>query len=206
MIRVVMLASIYLIIATLSLFTLTQCSSVVQPEGDAGSVSEVSLEEAQLVPRGSGNLTDQEKADVLYMREEEKLARDMYNFLYEKWGLAIFSKIALSEQRHMDAIKRLIDKHKMTDIDPVIIQPEPGLFVNEKIQALYDELEEKGVLSETDALEVGVLVEEIDIEDLEHYLERVDNQDIVNVYHNLLDGSYNHLASFEGLLSQTLVH
>ena len=94
----------------------------------------------------------------------------------------------------------------MTEIDPVIIQPEPGLFVNEAIQALYDELEEKGVLSETDALEVGVLVEEIDIEDLEHYLERVDNQDIINVYHNLLDGSYSHLASFEDLLSQTLVH
>ena len=71
--------------------------------------------------------------------------------------------------------------------------------MNEKIQDLYDELAAKGVLSQTDAIEVGVLVEEIDIEDLEHFLERVDNQDIINVYHNILDGSYSHLASFEAL-------
>ena len=100
----------------------------------------------------------------------------------------------------MDAVKRLIDKHKMTDIDPVVIQPEPGLFVNEKIQALYDVLEAKGMLSETDALEVGVSIEEIDIEDLEHFLERVDNQDVINVYNSLLDGSYKHLLSFQSLL------
>ncbi len=198
--RTMIPASINLIIATSSLLLLTQCSSVVQPEDDTQAVSELSLQEAQPVPRGSGNLTDQEKDDLLFMREEEKLARDMYNFLAGKWELAIFERIALSEQRHMDALGGLIDKHKMTDIDPVLIQPAPGLFVNEKIQALYDELEAKGVLSETDALEVGVMVEEIDIEDLEHFLCRVDNQDLINVYQNILDGSYRHLESFESML------
>jgi hypothetical protein len=160
----------------------------------------LSSDDPVLAKQGTGELTDQEKADLLFIREEEKLARDMYNFLWEKWGLSIFAKIAPSEQNHMDAVKRLIDTHNLTDIDPVVIQPEPGLFVNEDIQALYDELEANGILSETDALKVGVIIENTDIEDLELFLTRVYNRDIINVYQNLADGSSSHLIAFESHL------
>jgi hypothetical protein len=186
-----------LIITVLCLIFFPQCSSVTETGNPDYTLSS---DDPVLAKQGTGELTDQEKADLLFIREEEKLARDMYNFLWEKWGLSIFAKIAPSEQNHMDAVKRLIDTHNLTDIDPVVIQPEPGLFVNEDIQALYDELEANGILSETDALKVGVIIENTDIEDLELFLTRVYNRDIINVYQNLADGSSSHLIAFESHL------
>jgi len=36
-----------------------------------------------------------------FMREEEKLARDVYLKLFDTWKLTVFSRIARSEQRHL---------------------------------------------------------------------------------------------------------
>ncbi|MDP2030099.1 MAG: DUF2202 domain-containing protein [Thiobacillus sp.] len=52
------------------------------------------------------------KTDLLFMREEEKLARDVYLTLYETWGLAVFSNIASSEQSHMDALLKLLRTYR----------------------------------------------------------------------------------------------
>jgi hypothetical protein len=184
--------------SVLSILFLIQCSEIIDPEKSYTNRPDQVI----LADNENCGMTDQEKADLLYMREEEKLSRDIYNYLDELWGTAIFAKIALSEQHHMDAIKRMIDKHKMTDIDPVIIQPEEGFFVNEEIQKLYDDLAEKGLNSEIAALEVGVEVENINIAILNEFLDpdRLDNQDIINVYQNILQGSKYHLSSFESLL------
>ena len=187
---------LFMATTVMSLLLFTQCTDVTAPE----KVNTDLPDQVMLATQGNGNLDDVEKADLLYMREEEKLARDMYNFLYETWGTPIFAQIVPSEERHMEALKRLIDKHKMTEIDPVVLEPDPGEFVNEKIQALYDFLEEKGILSETDALEVGKMVEDIDIEDLLHFMTRVDNDDIYQVYGKICDASYLHQAAFEGQL------
>ena len=62
------------------------------------------------VQLSSENLTQSEIDDLLYMHEEEKLARDVYLTLYEKWDLALFNNIATSEQRHMDAVDTLIER------------------------------------------------------------------------------------------------
>ena len=35
--------------------------------------------------------------------------------LYKMWGLTIFSNIASSEQKHMDAIKTLLDRYGLDD-------------------------------------------------------------------------------------------
>ena len=56
-------------------------------------------------------LSADEKKGLLLMREEEKLARDVYMALYKQWRLPIFSNIAASEQRHMDAIRTLLDRY-----------------------------------------------------------------------------------------------
>jgi len=141
-------------------------------------------------------MTDQEKSDLLYMREEEKLARDIYNFLYSIWGTDIFAEMAGSEQGHMNALKDLVDKYRMTGFDPVLIQPVPGLFLNGRLQTFYDELEAKGVISETDAIEAGMRMEEKDIIDLEFIIGHVSRKDIKNVYSYILEGSYNHLEAF----------
>jgi hypothetical protein len=60
-------------------------------------------------------LSAEEAASLLFMREEEKLARDVYNTLSATWGIQSFSIIASSEQRHMDEIKVLLDRYALTD-------------------------------------------------------------------------------------------
>ncbi len=143
----------------------------------------------------AAGLTQDEIDDLVYMREEEKLARDVYIALYEEWGLTIFSNISKSEQTHMDAIKTLLDRYGRPD--PV---QGVGVFTNGDLQELYNELIDKGFLSVTDALEVGVIIEETDIADLEAALARTTHKDIIRVYTNLKAGSLNHLQAFNSQL------
>lgn len=134
-----------------------------------------------------------------YMREEEKLARDVYKHMYDLWGSRIFKNIAASEQRHMDSIKTLLDRYGIPD--PAAGKGY-GEFTNEHIQELYDSLIAKGTISLKNAFEVGVMIEVLDIEDLEHAIATTTHKDIKNVYTNLLEGSYNHLAAFETQLAK----
>jgi hypothetical protein len=147
----------------------------------------------------ASELSADESASLLFMREEEKLARDVYNTLSTTWGIQTFSNIASSEQMHMDEIKLLLDRYALTD--PALA---PGQFTNPDLQALYTKLITQGNLSIGDALKVGAAIEEIDIRDLQTRMAQSDNADIQQVYTNLMNGSYNHLRSFTGvLLTQT---
>ena len=143
-----------------------------------------------------GELSEEEIRGLLYMREEEKLARDVYLVLYEKWGLPIFQNIARSEQTHMDAVKTLLDRYDLQD--PV--SDEIGVFTNPDLQALYDQLISQGSQSVVDALKVGALIEEVDIEDLKSWIAKTDNRDVILVYENLMKGSRNHLRAFTSQL------
>lgn len=131
--------------------------------------------------------------NLLFLREEEKLARDVYLYLYDKWGLKVFTNISQSEQRHTDAVLALLEAYDITDI---VNANANGVFVNNELQALYDALVERGVQSEVDALKVGALIEEVDIIDLNEAMEELSNATIYSVYDNLLNGSYNHLNAF----------
>lgn len=145
----------------------------------------------------ASDLNDAEKASLLFMREEEKLARDVYNALYAVWGQPTFQNIAASEQAHMDEVKLLLDRYGLTD--PAL---DPGKFTDANLQALYDKLVAQGSASLADALKVGAAIEEIDILDLQTRLTQTDNADIQWVYNNLMTGSYNHLKAFTGALTQ----
>jgi len=140
-----------------------------------------------------------EAPDLQYMREEEKLARDLYLAFYQAWNNDIFSNIANSEQRHMDAVLTLLNLYGITD--PAAVQPE-GQFSDTGLQALYDELLAQGMASEIAALETGILVEETDIADLETAIGGTSNSAILRVYRNLLKGSQNHLGAFTNRLVQ----
>jgi len=143
----------------------------------------------------SSELTELEagEADGLtYMREEEKLARDVYLTLYDVWGLPVFQNIASSEQSHMDAVLNLMNAYDIED--PASLQT--GVFTNPDLQSLYTTLVEQGSQSIADALKVGGAIEEIDILDLEEYIAQTDNGDIQQVFNNLLNGSENHLRAF----------
>ena len=98
------------------------------------------------------------------MREEEKLAHDLNIELYEIWGLPIFNNIVQAEATHTASVKALLDKFGIED--PVEGNP-PGVFEDEALKTLYDQLVAEGSVSVEEALRVAVLVEEVDIQDLE---------------------------------------
>ena len=143
-------------------------------------------------------LSDAEIEGILYMREEEKLARDVYLTLYEVWGLPVFENIARSEASHMEAVGTLIDRYGLAD--PAAA--EVGVFTNPTLQGLYDQLVADGRTSLADALRVGAAIEEIDILDLQERLAQTDQADIELVYENLLKGSRNHLRAFASTLTR----
>lgn len=141
----------------------------------------------------SSGLTDNEKANLLYLFEEEKLAHDVYVQLYNLYGAFIFNNISESEQRHMNAVANLITKY---NLDGAVFNNGPGIFTNPVIQQIYDRLLEKGKINLISALEVGVEIEEMDIDDIERMLRETRKADIERVLSNLLNGSYNHLDAF----------
>ncbi len=164
---------------------------------------------AQVLARGRGmgtavttlpyeSLSQDEESAILKMREEEKLARDVYTTLYEKWRIQTFQKIASSEQKHMDAVKALVEKYSLTD---PVVDDRLGVFSSEEYQKLYDKLVADGQDSQVDALKVGATIEDLDIYDLQEAIAKSDNQDVRTVFQNLMKGSRNHLRAFCWLLS-----
>jgi len=146
------------------------------------------------------DLSDNEAAGLVFMREEEKLARDVYIYLYETWGQKTFDNIASSEQTHTDAMLDLLYKY---GIDDPVGDNSEGVFVDQNLQGLYDTLTASGSASLIDALLVGATIEEIDLIDIKHLVDELDgNDDIRLVYENLIAGSENHLRAFVRVLQQ----
>ena len=145
----------------------------------------------QITAIPASDLSAEEAAALLFMREEEKLARDVYNQMFALWGQPVFQNIAASEQTHMDQIKLLLDRYGLTD--PALA---PGQFTDPNLQALYNQLIAQGSVSLADALKVGATIEQVDIADLQTRLAKTNNADIQLVYNNLMSASYNHLNAF----------
>ncbi len=139
------------------------------------------------------SISSAESAGLLYMREEEKLARDVYITLYKKWGTQIFSNISRSEEVHTNAVKSLLSKYKIAD---PVTNDEIGVFKNRELADLYKQLTDQGSVSLEEALKVGATIEDLDIKDLNNYIKDTDNQDINLVYNNLKRGSENHMRAF----------
>jgi len=157
---------------------------------------------ALLGPGGSqGSISAEEEADLLFMREEEKLARDVYTVMYERWGHQIFLNISQSEEVHMASILTLLERYAITD---PVADNGVGVFTEKTLQDLYDQLIDRGNTSLEEALRVGILIEETDIADLNTAIARTDNRDIVRGYTNLAWGSQNHLRAFTGALANYL--
>jgi hypothetical protein len=143
-------------------------------------------------------LSAQEIAALKFMREEEKLAHDVYVALYALWPTAsIFSNIALSETTHTEAILALLVKYSLDD--PAEGKP-AGVFEDADLQALYITLMNMGQTSLIAALSVGALIEETDVRDINEKKAVTDQADILAVYDSLLCGSRNHLRSFNAQL------
>ncbi|MBU2526677.1 MAG: DUF2202 domain-containing protein [Bacteroidetes bacterium] len=143
----------------------------------------------------TNNLTQTETEALLFMLEEEKLARDTYEFLDNQWALAQFANIKLSEQSHMDAVISLLEQNAVSyNVLPY------GEFANSDLQGFYDQFITVGTQSQIQALQVGATIEDLDIVDLEDWINEIDNPTIIAVFRNLQCGSRNHLRSFTSAL------
>lgn len=142
-------------------------------------------------------LTGAETEDLLWMREEEKLARDVYLAMFDLWGIQTFERIAASEDRHMEVVRRLIEVY---DLEDPVTEDAPGVFSNPELAALYATLVEQGSESPVAALTVGATIEDLDILDLEEALAATGRADIRRVYENLRRGSVSHLRAFTSRL------
>ena len=147
-------------------------------------------------PGGGSSKWNQVAAMLQFMREEEKLARDVYLKLNDKYheDTNTFESIAKSEQLHTDAVKALLEKYGVED---PAAETERGEFVNEELQELYETLVEIGEEGLTEGLNVGVTIEKKDMDDIADAIDLSRKYpDIVKVYSNLLAGSESHLAAF----------
>lgn len=138
-------------------------------------------------------LSDTEKDALQFMREEEKLARDVYLYLEDKWDHKVFTNISGAEQRHMDAVACLLTKYELTD--PAADQ-DKGVFTNSTLQTLYNDLTSQGEESLEAAFRVGATIEDLDIFDLQQNMVSIDNEDITLIFGELERGSRNHLRAF----------
>ncbi len=157
------------------------------------SNSNVANLEVQINNLPTESLSEEELNNLQFLREEEKLARDVYITLQGKWQVNIFSNISSSEQTHMDAVLTLLNKYNIAD--PAASNA-VGTFSNSDLQNLYTQLVAQGNNSLLDAYKVGTTIEDLDIFDLTFALTYIDNQDIRLVYESLTKGSRNHLRSF----------
>ena len=161
----------------------------VSPVNDSAAVD--GDETLAAAERQSADLSQAEIDGLVFMREEEKLAFDVYRAMFELWDLKIFDKISEAEQSHTDAVRGLLEQYGIEDPAQGL---DPGEFSNPDLQALYDDLVASGSQSSTDALLVGALIEELDITDLR--LRASEIGEIDQIYENLERGSRNHLRAF----------
>jgi len=184
----------YLLILITTIFALTAvaCTQTAVSTPTEAETAVQTASPTTLTTQTTGSLSADEIAGLLFMREEEKLAHDVYLTLNDIWGMSIFNNIAASEQMHTDAVVNLLNTNGIPD---PAANNGIGQFTNQNLQTLYDQLITTGSQSLADALQVGGAIEEIDILDLD---ERMNNSssDILAVYQNLRDGSTNHLQSF----------
>jgi len=146
------------------------------------------------------DLSQAEKQILLQMRQEEKLAHDVYFTLYSKWNVPIFNNIAKSEEVHTQRWKEMLQKY---DISDPVKDTEIGKFADQKFTDLYNKLVAQGSKSLKDAYIVGATIEDMDINDINQALTKTDNDDIKMILNNTRQGSYHHLRAFTRMLKRS---
>lgn len=180
------------------------------------AVAVLSAKGSPVDSRGSTVLDANEVTHLVFMREEEKLARDVYITLGLRFPeLQIFGEIDDSEQRHTCAVCDMLKKYGIEDPNT---NDNVGVYTGDLygpyFKQKYAELVERGSRSPLDALYVGAYIEELDMIDINYCPEEViklnnrirsssdcgkfytDNPDVQRLYTSLLEGSESHLRAF----------
>jgi len=144
-------------------------------------------------------LSEEEMETLLFTREEEKLAHDVYVYAYSKYGNRVFENIAASESQHLNAILNSMQNFNVAD--PLNGSETPGEFTVPALQTLYRVLIARVNQSNSESLIVGLYIEDLDIRDLDQAISETDEPSLIQVYESLKCGSKNHMRSFESLAS-----
>lgn len=170
---------IFILLLSISLSFLYACSDKNNDTGDIkNDTTNQSLSEADI-------------AALLFMLEEEKLARDTYVFINDLWSINQFANIQKSEQTHMDLVENLLVQN---NIEYTILPL--GEYLDQDLQNLYNQFVINGAVSKANAFHIGATIEDLDIKDLQDYLDITTHPDLIAVFESLLCGSKNHLKSF----------
>ncbi len=163
---------------------------------EASATPQVTSEpKAPVVDKGIAT-ADATEEQLVYLIEEEKLAHDVYSAMFDLWGSRVFGNILNSEESHESQVLTVMNTRDIADPRSSKV----GVFVNADLQSLYNELIAKGSKSAVDAYEVGVAIEELDIDDLTKMLATAKDADVIAMMENLRRGSENHLRAFNNQL------
>lgn len=172
-------------------------SGVVNNRGYGARSMSASSQASQSTTATSSSLSSSESQTLQYMLEEEKLAHDVYVKMYDTWGVSIFNNISKSESKHQSSVASAATYYGVSDTRTSSV----GTFTNSDLQKLYDSLIAKGLVSQNDAYEVGKIIEEQDIADLQKAISESSSSYLDTIYTNLLKGSQNHLKAFSSRIS-----
>ena len=163
---------------------------------EASATPQVTSEpKAPVVDKGVAT-ADATEEQLIYLIEEEKLAHDVYSEMFDLWGSRVFGNILNSEETHQSQVLTVMNTRDITDPRSSKV----GVFQNAELQSLYNELIAKGSKSAVDAYEVGVAIEELDIDDITKMLATAKDADVIAMMENLRKGSENHLRAFNNQL------
>jgi hypothetical protein len=134
-------------------------------------------------------------ATLQFNREEERMARDLYAAVADLYdGARPFSMITRSEQRHFDAVGRLLTTYGIADPST---GRAAGSYADPTLQKLYDGWLADAKKSVDAAYQAGVELEQRDIADLEKSIATSTKTDVDAVLGNLLNASRRHLTAFQ---------
>lgn len=177
--------------ATVSGGSVTKDQNVSPSTSASTTQTPSALPQAPVVENGIATVNATEE-QLAYLIEEEKLAHDVYTKMFELWGARVFGNILNSEQSHQGQVLVVMQTRNLKDPR----SPKLGVFANKNLQSLYDQLIAKGKQSAQDAYEVGITIEELDIDDLTKMLATAKDTDVIAMMENLRRGSENHLRAF----------
>jgi hypothetical protein len=163
---------------------------------DNEGTTTINSDDLKSVTTGTDEITAEQIEWLKFMREEEKLAHDLYLALSTDYTTPVFTNIARAEQNHTSAVLTVLTAYGIED--PA--SSESGVFTNPDLQALYNTLLAQGKVTLIDALKVGALVEETDILDVADVYAGTPGDDLKTLAEALMLGSRNHLRAFNRVL------
>jgi len=181
-----------------------------EDNGKDGTKGKLSTVVADAIALSDSTLSQELKDAITYMYSEEGLAHDVYTNIHAIQPVKQLQNIAKSETIHIEAVNLIAKKYdlnitKYPDTDAPYSTNDigrygTGLYPVEQIQELYNLLYDKGIQSSRDALEVGCMVEVVDIDDLDKYIGYATASsapDVLAIFEFLREGSYKHYWAFD---------